>query len=95
VRGVINDHQIILIARNAEYMRCPQITVNKIKIMRRRRRKRKPNMATKLAQMIEVLNSSPSTRDICTTTNLSQNISAKMTKTVVLGGGGRCRGKSS
>jgi hypothetical protein len=65
VRDIINDHQIILIARNAEYRRSPQITVDKIKSMRsmRRRRKRKLNMATKLACMTEVLSSSPSTRD--------------------------------
>jgi hypothetical protein len=34
VRDIINDHQIILIARNAEYRRSPQITVDKIKNMR-------------------------------------------------------------
>jgi hypothetical protein len=48
VREIINDHQIILITRNAEYRRSPHITVDKIKSMRRRR-KRKPNMTTKLA----------------------------------------------
>jgi hypothetical protein len=94
VREIINDHQIILIARNTKYRRCPQVTVNKIK-NKRRRRKRKPNMATKLACMSKVLSSSPSTRDICTMTNLSQNISVGMTKTAVPSDGGRCRGKSS
>jgi hypothetical protein len=73
VRKIINDHQIILIARNAEYLRSPQIAVDKIKSMQnmRRRRKRKPNMMTKLACLTEMLSSSPSTRDISTTTNLS------------------------
>jgi hypothetical protein len=89
VRDIINDHQIILITRNAEYRRSPQITMDKIKSMRsmRRRRKRKPNMMTKLACLTEVLSSSPSTRDISTTTNLSQNISAGMTEAAVPGGG--------
>jgi hypothetical protein len=86
VREIINDHQIIFIARNAEYRRSPQITVDKIKSMRRRRRKRKSNMATK------VFSSSPSTRDISTTTNLSQNISAGMTEAAVPGVGRRCCG---
>ena len=46
---IINHHQIIFITRHAEYRRCPQITVNKIKgmrSMRRRRRKRKYDMTT-------------------------------------------------
>ena len=50
MRKIINHHQIIFITRHAEYMRCPQITVNKIKDMRsmrrRRRRKRKSDMTT-------------------------------------------------
>ena len=49
VRKIINHHQIIFITRHAEYRRCPQITVNKIKStrnMRRRRRKRKSDMTT-------------------------------------------------
>jgi hypothetical protein len=95
VREIINDHQIILITRNAEYRRGPHITVDKIKSMRRRRRKRKPNMTTKLACLTEVLNSSPSTRDISTTTNLSQNISAGMTESAVPSGGRWCHGESS
>jgi hypothetical protein len=48
-------------------------------------------MATKLACMTEVLSSNPSTRDISTTTNLSQNISVGMTKTAVPCGLRRCR----
>jgi hypothetical protein len=97
VREIINDHQIILITRNAEYRRSPHITVDKIKSMRnmRRRRKRKPNMTTKLACLTEVLSSSPSTRDISTTTNLSQNIPARMTEAAVPSGGRRCHGESS
>ena len=46
MRKIINNHQIIFITRHVEYKRCPQITVNKIKGMRRRRRKRKSNMTT-------------------------------------------------
>jgi hypothetical protein len=98
VREIINDHQIILITRNAEYRGSPHITVDKIKSMRsmrRRRRKRKPNITTKLACLTEVLSSSLSTRDISTTTNLSQNISARMTESAVPSGGGRRHGKSS
>jgi hypothetical protein len=97
VREIINDHQIILITRNAKYRGSPHITVDKIKSMcsMRRRRKRKPNMTTKLACLTEVLSSSLSTRDISTTTNLSQNISDRMTESAVPSGGGRCHGKSS
>ena len=48
VGKIINNDQIIFIARHAEYRGCPQVTVNKIKSMRniRRRRKRKSNMTT-------------------------------------------------
>jgi hypothetical protein len=96
VREIINDHQIILITRNAEYKRSPHITVDKIKNMHSmRRRKRKSNMTTKLACQTEVLSSSPSTRDISTTTNLSQNILAGMTEAAVPSGGRRCHGESS
>jgi hypothetical protein len=51
-------------------------------------------MTTKLSCLIEVLSSSPSTRDISTTTNLSQNISVGMTEAAVPSGGRRCH-KSS
>jgi len=47
MREIIQHHQIVLIARNAEYRRCPQITVYKIKqaiCMGRRGRKGKSNM---------------------------------------------------
>ena len=48
MRKIINHDQIVFIARHAEYRRCPQVTVNKIKNMRsmRRRRKRKSDMTT-------------------------------------------------
>ena len=48
MRKIINNDQVIFVARNAEYMRCPQVIVNKIKSTRsmRRRRKRKSNMTT-------------------------------------------------
>ena len=48
MRKIINNDQIIFIARHAEYRRCPQVTVNEIKSMRsmRRRNKRKSNMMT-------------------------------------------------
>jgi hypothetical protein len=97
VREIVNDHQIILITRNAEYKRSPHITADKIKNMRsmRRRRKRKPNMSTKPACLTEVLSSSPSTRDISTSTNLSKNISVGMTEAAVPSGGRRCNGESS
>src|SRR6185437_7975752 len=77
VREVIDHHQIVLITRKAKYRRGPQVTVNKIKCMRRmrrRRRKREPNMTTELARMTEGLSRSPSTRDIGTTIELSENV---------------------
>src|SRR6185436_1464509 len=43
MRKIINHHQIVFITRHAEYRRCPQFIVNKIKSMhsmRRRKRKR-------------------------------------------------------
>ena len=49
MREIIHHDQIIFIARHAEYRRCPQVTVNKIKSMcsmRIRRRKSKSNMTT-------------------------------------------------
>ena len=48
MREIIHHDQIKFIARHAEYMRCPQVTVNKIKRMHimRRRIKRKYNMTT-------------------------------------------------
>ena len=97
MRKIINHHQIVFITRNAGYRKSPQITVNKIKGMRRvrRRRKRKSNMTTKLAGMTEVLSRSPSTWNIGTTAELSQNIAAGVTKPAVPGGGRRRHGKSS
>ena len=96
MREIINHHQIVFITRNAGYKRSPQVTVNKIKGMRRmrRRRKRKSNMTTKLTRMAEMLSRSPITRNIGTTTELSQNVAARVTKTAVPGGGRRRRGKS-
>ena len=48
MRKIINNDQVIFISRHAEYMRCPKVTVNKIKGMRsmRRRRKKKSDMTT-------------------------------------------------
>src|SRR6185312_799898 len=97
-RKIINNDQIIFVARHAEYRRCPQVTVNKIKSMRsmrRGRRKKKSNMTTKLARMTEVLSKSPSTWNIGTMTELSQNVAAGVSKPAVPGGGRRCHGKSS
>src|SRR6185503_14478468 len=94
VREVVDHHQIVLITRKAKYRRGPQVTVNKLKCMRRmrrRRRKREPNMTTELARMVEGLSRSPSTRNIGTTTDLSQNIAARVTKMAVAGGGRRHR----
>ena len=50
---------------------------------------------TKLARLAEVLSRSPSTRNIGTTTELSQNAAAEVTKPAVPGGGRRRHGKSS
>ena len=41
MREIINHHQIVFITRNAGYKRSPQVTVNKIKGMRRIQRRRK------------------------------------------------------
>jgi hypothetical protein len=46
VREIINDHQIILITRNAEYRRSPHITVDEIKSMRSMRRRRRKGSRT-------------------------------------------------
>ena len=43
-------------------------------------------MTTELARMAEGLSRSPSTRKIGTTTELSQNVAARVTKTAVPGG---------
>ena len=51
-------------------------------------------MTTELARMAEGLSRSPSTRNIGTTTELSQNVAARVTKTTVPSGGRRRRGKS-
>ena len=52
-------------------------------------------MMIKLARMAEVLSRSPSTRNIGTTTELSQNVAARVTKMAVPGGGRRRRDKGS
>ena len=99
MREIINHHQIVFITKNAGYRRSPHVTMNKIKGMRRmRRRKRrnkKSNMTTKLARMTEVLSRSPSTRNIGTTTKLSQNVTAGVTKPAVPSGRRRRHGKGS
>ena len=51
-------------------------------------------MTTKLVRMTKVLSRNPSTRNIGTTTELSQNVAARVTKTAVPGGGRRRHGKS-
>ena len=53
--------------------------------MRRERRKRKSSVTAKLARMTKMLPRSPSTRDACTTTKLSQNVAAGVTKPAVPG----------
>src|SRR6185437_7340514 len=83
VREIIDHHQIVLIARKAKNRRGPQVTVNKIKCMRCMQRRKETNMTTELACMAEGLNGSPSTRNIGTTTELSQNVAARVTKTAV------------
>ena len=46
MREIINHHQIVFITRHAEYRRGPQVTVNKIKDMRRMQRRRKKGSLT-------------------------------------------------
>jgi hypothetical protein len=91
VREIIDHFQVVLVARDTGNKRSPQITVNKIKGMRRmrRRRKRKANMATQLARMAEMLIRSSSARKMCTMTELSQSqsVAAGVTKPAVPGSG--------
>ena len=63
--------------------------------MRRRRGKRKTNMATQLARVAKMLSRSPSARNVCTTTKLSQSVASGVTKPVVPGGRRRSRGEGS
>jgi hypothetical protein len=90
VREIIDHFQVVLVARDTGNKRSPQITVNKIKGMRRmRRRKRKANMVTQLARMAEMLIRSSSARKMCTMTELSQSqsVAAGVTKPAVPGSG--------
>jgi hypothetical protein len=90
VREIIDHYQVVLVARKTRNGRSPQITMNKIKGMRRMRRRRTErmaNMATQLARMAEMLIRSPSARKLCTTTELSQGVMAGVTKPVVPGSG--------
>jgi hypothetical protein len=94
---IINHYKIVLESRDARNRGGPQITMDKSKGMRgmrRRRGKRKSNMTTELARMTEVLCRCPGTRDGSMTTELSENVAARMTKTAVPGSGRRRRGKS-
>jgi hypothetical protein len=64
---IINHHKIVFIARNAQYRRCPQIAVYKIKTVSRMRRgtiKRKTNMTAQLARMTQLLIMSSSTSNV-------------------------------
>jgi hypothetical protein len=91
VREIIDHYQVVLVARKTRNGRSPQITMNKIKGMRRMRRRRTErmaNMATQLACMAEMLIiRSPSARKLCTATELSQGVMAGVTKPVVPGSG--------
>jgi hypothetical protein len=96
VREIIDHDQIVLAARNTRNWRSPQITVNKIKGMRRTRRegrKRKSNMTTQLARMAEMLIRRPSARKRGTVTELSQSVATGVTKPAVPSS--RSRGESS
>ena len=52
-------------------------------------------MATQLARVAKMLSKSPSARNVCTTTKLSQSVVAGVTKPVVPGGERRSHGESS
>ena len=98
VREIIDHDQVVLIARHTGNRRSPQITVNKIKgvrRMRRRRRKRKANVATQLARMAEMLIRNPSARKVCTATELSQSVAARVTEPAVPGRGRGSGGEGS
>src|SRR6185312_81170 len=93
----VNHHEIVLVTRHAGCRSGPQITVNQIKhmrCMRRGGRKRKANMATQQARVAKMLSRSPSARNVCTTTKLSQSVAVGVTKPAVPGGGIRSRGES-
>jgi hypothetical protein len=97
VGKIINYYEIVLIAKKARNRRSPHIAVNKIKDVcrtQRRRRKRKAKMATQLARMAKMLTRSPSARKVCTTAELSQHITARMTEPTVPGRGSGNRGES-
>jgi hypothetical protein len=97
VREIIDHDQVVLVARHAKNRRSPQITMDKIKDVRRmRRRKRKANMVTQLGRMAEMLTRSPSARKVCTVVELSQHVATGVTKPTVPGRGrGRSGGKGS
>jgi hypothetical protein len=58
--------------------------------------KRKPNLATQLARMAEMLIRSRSARKVCTPTEVSQSVTARVTEPAVPGRGrGRSVGKGS
>jgi hypothetical protein len=97
VREIIDHDQVVLVARHAKNKRSPQITMDKIKDVRRmrRKRKRKANMVTQLGRMAEMLTRSPSARKVCTVVELSQHVATGVTKPTVPGRGRGRGGKGS
>ncbi len=90
MREVVYDHQVVLVPRDAGHRRGPQVTVNEIKEVNRvggGSGERKTNVATQLARMAEMLNSSRRARDSRGTTKLSQGVAARVTKATVPSGG--------
>jgi hypothetical protein len=83
VREIIDHDQIVLAARNTTDSRSPHIKVNKIKSMHRTirgGRKRKLNMATQPARMVEMLIRRPSARKMGTMAEPSQSVTTGVTK---------------
>jgi hypothetical protein len=64
---IIQNYQIVFVARKTEYMGGPEITMNQVKsllIPRRRGSKRETSMSAKMTSMTEALKMSPITRRI-------------------------------
>ena len=90
MREVVYDNQVVLVPRDAGHRRGPQVTVNEIKKVNRvggGSGERKTNVATQLARMAEMLNSSRRARDSRGTTKLRPGVAARVTKATVPSGG--------
>ena len=98
VREIIEDHQVVLVPRDAGDRRSPQVTVDEIKDVSRvggGSGERETNVATQLARVVETLIRRLIESDIYTMAKLSQCVAAGVTKTTVPSGGRRGGGEGS